>query len=130
MVIVGADRVTAGGDVCNKVGTYLKALAARDNRVPLYAAMPVSTIDWSIESGADIPIEERSASELIYMTGRAADGSIARVQVVPDDSPALNIGFDVTPARLITALITERGLCVANRAALRDAYADHCAVYA
>jgi methylthioribose-1-phosphate isomerase len=130
MVIVGADRVTARGDVCNKIGTYLKALAARDNRVPFYAAMPVSTIDWSIESGADIPIEERSASELIYMTGRAADGSIARVQVVPDDSPALNIGFDVTPARLITALITERGLCAANPAALRDAYADQRAIYA
>jgi methylthioribose-1-phosphate isomerase len=128
MVIVGADRVTAAGDVCNKVGTYLKALAARDNDVPFYAAMPVSTIDWSIESGADIPIEERSAAELIYMTGRAADGSTAKVQVVPDGSPALNIGFDVTPARLITGLLTERGLCAANRAALRLACADQRAV--
>jgi len=128
MVIVGADRVTASGDVCNKVGTYLKALAARDNHLPFYVAMPVSTIDWSIEAGADIPIEQRSAAEVTHVTGRAADGRIGTVQVVPDSSPALNLGFDVTPARLITALITERGVCAASRAALRLAYADQRAV--
>jgi len=128
MVIVGADRVTAGGDVCNKVGTYLKALAAKDNGIPFYAAMPMSTIDWSLEEGAEIPIEERSAAELTHMTGRTAEGGMATVQVVPDGSPALNLGFDVTPARLITALITERGLCSANRAALRAARGDRRAV--
>jgi methylthioribose-1-phosphate isomerase len=128
MVIVGADRVTAGGDVCNKVGTYLKALAARDNGIPFYAAMPMSTIDWSLEEGADIPIEERSAAELTHMTGRTAEGGMATVQVVPEGSPALNLGFDVTPARLITALITERGLCSANRAALRAVRGDRRAV--
>jgi len=128
MVIVGADRVTAGGDVCNKVGTYLKALAARDNGIPFYAAMPVSTIDWSIETGADIPIEERSSVELTHMTGRTAEGELATVRVVPEGSPALNLGFDVTPARLVTALITERGLCAANRTALRNAYRDPRAV--
>jgi methylthioribose-1-phosphate isomerase len=124
MVIVGADRVTAGGDVCNKVGTYLKALAARDNGVPFYAAMPVSTIDWSIESGAEIPIEERSAAELTHMTGSTGDGRLETVRVIPPGSPALNLGFDVTPARLITALITERGPCAANPAAMRHAYVD------
>jgi methylthioribose-1-phosphate isomerase len=128
MVIVGADRVSAGGDVCNKVGTYLKALAARDNGIPFYAAMPVSTIDWSIETGAEIPIEERPAEELTHMTGRTADGRMGTVRVVPEGSPALNLGFDVTPARLITALITERGLCDANFAALRTAYIDRRAV--
>jgi len=128
MVIVGADRVTAGGDVCNKVGTYLKALAARDNGIPFYAAMPVSTIDWSIETGAEIPIEERPAAELTHVTGRTADGGLSTVRVVPEGSPALNLGFDVTPARLITALITERGLCDVNPAALRTAYIDRRAV--
>jgi methylthioribose-1-phosphate isomerase len=120
--------VTAGGDVCNKVGTYLKALAARDNGIPFYAAMPVSTIDWSIETGADIPIEERSSAELTHMTGRTAEGELATVRVVPEGSPALNLGFDVTPARLVTALITERGLYAANRTALRNAYRDPRAV--
>jgi methylthioribose-1-phosphate isomerase len=120
MVIVGADRVTAAGDVCNKVGTYLKALAAHDNGIPFYAAMPVSTIDWSIEVGAEIPIEERSAEELTHMTGSTADGRLETIRVIPRDSPALNLGFDVTPARLITALITEHGMCAANHAAMRD----------
>ena len=123
MVIVGADRVTAGGDVCNKVGTYLKALAAHDNAIPFYAAMPVSTIDWSIEVGLEIPIEERSAAELTHMTGSTADGRLETIRVIPRGSPALNLGFDVTPARLITALITEHGLCAANHAAMRDSCA-------
>ncbi len=127
MVIVGADRVTAAGDVCNKVGTYLKALAAQDNGVPFYAAMPASTIDWSIEAGAEIPIEERSAAELTHMTGSTADGRLETIRVIPQGSPALNLGFDVTPARLITALITEHGPCAANRSAMRDTYANRAA---
>ena len=122
LVIVGSDRTTATGDVCNKVGTYLKALAAHDNRVPFYVALPVSTIDWSLDHGGDIPIEERSASELTHITGRASSGAIETVRVVPEGSAALNLAFDVTPARLVTALITERGICPASRAGLRQLY--------
>lgn len=124
MVIVGSDRVTAAGDVCNKVGTYLKALAAHDNGVPFYAAQPLSTIDWSLDGGGDIPIEERPASELTHITGRGASGAIETVRVVPEGSPALNLAFDVTPARLVTALITERGVCPASHAGLRDLNPD------
>jgi methylthioribose-1-phosphate isomerase len=124
MVIVGSDRVTASGDVCNKVGTYLKALAARDNAVPFYAALPSSTIDWSLDDGREIPIEERSASELTHMTGLTSSGAIETVRVVPEASPALNLAFDVTPARLVTALITERGICPASPAGLRGLYPD------
>ncbi len=124
LVIVGSDRTTAGGDVCNKVGTYLKALAARDNGVPFYAALPVSTIDWSLQAGSGIPIEERSPEEVTHMTGRAASGRIETVRLVPESSPALNLAFDVTPARLVTALITERGICSASRAGLRQMYPD------
>jgi methylthioribose-1-phosphate isomerase len=124
MVIVGSDRITASGDVCNKVGTYLKALAARDNAVPFYAALPSSTIDWSLDDGREIPIEERSASELTHMTGLTSSGAIETVRVVPEASPALNLGFDVTPARLVTALITERGICPASPAGLRGLYPD------
>jgi len=124
MVIVGSDRTTAAGDVCNKVGTYLKALAARDNDVPFYAALPLSTIDWTIHQGCDIPIEERSATELTHITGRNSSGAMESVRVVPEGSPALNLAFDVTPARLVTALITERGLCPANRAALQSLFPD------
>jgi methylthioribose-1-phosphate isomerase len=120
MVIVGSDRTTATGDVCNKVGTYLKALAARDNEVPFYVALPLSTIDWSMDRGCDIPIEERSAVELTHITGRTASGAMETVRVVPEGSPALNLGFDVTPARLVTALITECGLCPANPTALQS----------
>jgi methylthioribose-1-phosphate isomerase len=120
MVIVGSDRATAAGDVCNKVGTYLKALAAADNGVPFYAALPLSTIDWSIDAGGDIPIEERPPVELTHVTGRAASGAIHTVRVVPDSSAALNLAFDVTPARLVTALITDRGVCPATRAALHQ----------
>jgi len=124
MVIVGSDRITASGDVCNKVGTYLKALAARDNAVPFYAALPSSTIDWSLDDGREIPIEERSASELTHMTGLTSSGAIETVRVVPEASPALNLAFDVTPARLVTALITERGICPASAAGLRNLYPD------
>jgi methylthioribose-1-phosphate isomerase len=122
MVIVGSDRTTATGDVCNKVGTYLKALAARDNGVPFYAALPLSTIDWSLDQGGDIPIEERSATELTHITGRTSSGSRETVRVVPEGSPVLNLAFDVTPARLVTELITECGLCPASRAGLRSLY--------
>jgi methylthioribose-1-phosphate isomerase len=124
MVVVGSDRTTAAGDVCNKVGTYLKALAAWDNGVPFYAALPLSTIDWSLDQGRDIPIEERSAMELTHITGRTFSGAMETVRLVPEGSPALNLAFDVTPARLVTALITERGLCPANRAGLQSLYPD------
>jgi methylthioribose-1-phosphate isomerase len=124
MVIVGSDRITAAGDVCNKVGTYLKALAAYDNGVPFYAALPRSTIDWSLERGADIPIEERSPSELTHVTGRTPSGAMETIRVVPEGSGALNLGFDVTPARLVTALITERGVCAASPAGLQRLYPD------
>ena len=124
MVIVGSDRTTAAGDVCNKVGTYLKALAARDNGVPFYVALPLSTIDWSLDEGRDIPIEERSAMELTHITGRTSSGAMETVRVVPEGSPGLNMAFDVTPARLVTALITERGVCPASRAGLRSLYPD------
>jgi methylthioribose-1-phosphate isomerase len=124
MVIVGSDRTTATGDVCNKVGTYLKALAAYDNGVPFYAALPQSTIDWSLEHGADIPIEERSPIELTHITGRTRSGVTETIRVVPEGSRALNLAFDVTPARLVTALITERGICAATHAALQGLYPD------
>lgn len=124
MVIVGSDRTTAAGDVCNKVGTYLKALAARDNDIPFYAALPAGTIDWSLDQGGDIPIEERSATELTHVTGRSSSGAIETVRVVPEASPVLNLGFDVTPARLVSALITERGICAASRAGLHSTYPE------
>jgi methylthioribose-1-phosphate isomerase len=127
MVIVGSDRTTAAGDVCNKVGTYLKALAAFDNGVPFYAALPGSTIDWSLEHGADIPIEERSPSELTHITGLTRSGAMETIRVVPEGSAALNLAFDVTPARLVTALITERGICAATHAGLHRLYSDRSA---
>jgi methylthioribose-1-phosphate isomerase len=118
LVLVGSDRTTSTGDVCNKVGTYLKALAARDNDVPFYVALPLSTIDWGMVDGGDIPIEELSPEELTHVTGESASGSLERVRVVPKSSAALNIAFDVTPARLVTGLITERGVCAATRSGL------------
>jgi methylthioribose-1-phosphate isomerase len=124
MVIVGSDRTTAGGDVCNKVGTYLKALAARDNDVPFYAALPVSSIDWSLHAGSAIPIEERSPEEVTHITGRSSSGRIETIKLVPERSAALNLAFDVTPARLVTGLITERGMCSASRAGLQRLYPD------
>ena len=124
MVIVGSDRTTAAGDVCNKVGTYLKALAAGDNGVPFYAALPVSTIDWSLHAGSAIPIEERSPEEVTHITGRSSAGRIETVRLVPEASTALNLAFDVTPARLVTGLITERGVCTASRAGLQRLYPD------
>ncbi len=112
MVIVGADRVTSSGDVCNKIGTYLKALAAFDNQVPFYAAVPSPTIDWNMRDGlSEIPIEQRSADEVAWIQGLTADGEIVSVNVLPDGSPAANPAFDVTPARLVSGIITERGMC-------------------
>jgi methylthioribose-1-phosphate isomerase len=126
LVIVGTDRVTRAGDVANKIGTYLKALAARDNGVPFWVALPSSTIDWTISDGlSDIPIEERAQTEVTTMTGRALDGSIATIRIVPKDSPAANPAFDVTPARLVSGLITERGLCDANEFALTEMFKEH-----
>ncbi|MEA2899104.1 MAG: methylthioribose-phosphate isomerase [Bradyrhizobium sp.] len=125
LVIVGADRVTANGDVCNKIGTYLKALAAHDNGVPFYVALPSPTIDFSVDDGIrQIPIEQRAAEEVTTMTGRSADGRIETVRIVPDGSPVANYGFDVTPARLVTGLITERGVLRADRAALSAAFPE------
>jgi methylthioribose-1-phosphate isomerase len=119
LVIVGADRVTARGDAANKIGTYLKALAARANDVPFYIAAPRTTIDWTIEDGVrDIEIEERDATEVTHMTGRLDNGDIARVAIAARGSPALNPAFDVTPAELITGLITDRGVCPASREGL------------
>jgi methylthioribose-1-phosphate isomerase len=123
LVIVGTDRTTAQGDVCNKIGTYLKALAARDNGVPFYVALPGSTIDWTIRDGLkEIPIEERSATEVTHLRGKTAEGALAEIQVTPDGSPAGNYGFDVTPARLVTALITEKGVCAASEAGLKKLF--------
>src|SRR5205085_974 len=128
ITIVGADRVTAQGDVANKIGTYLKALAARDNGVPFYVALPSPTIDFSVVDGmTEIPIEQRGADEVTTMTGRTADGRIESVRIVPDRSNVANYGFDVTPARLITGLITERGVLAATRAALAQAFAERVA---
>jgi methylthioribose-1-phosphate isomerase len=125
LVITGADRVTATGDVCNKIGTYLKALSARDTGVPFYVALPSSTIDFALTDGlAEIPIEERAAAEVATMTGRTADGRIESITVVPDGSPVANYAFDVTPARLVTGLITERGVVAPTRAALAAAYPE------
>ncbi|MFO7630066.1 MAG: S-methyl-5-thioribose-1-phosphate isomerase [Prochlorococcaceae cyanobacterium] len=126
-VIVGSDRTTRTGDVCNKIGTYLKALAARDNGVPFYVALPSSTIDWSLDDGLrQIPIEARSAAEVAHIQGRVLSGSgageIASVRLSPDGSPGFNPAFDVTPARLVSALITERGVAAASEAGLRELY--------
>ena len=128
MVIVGTDRVTADGDVCNKIGTYLKALAAKDNGVPFYVALPSPTIDFSVSDGlAEIPIEQRSADEVATITGRTADGRVETVRIVPDGSAVANYGFDVTPARLVTGLVTERGVIAPNRGALAGAFAERAA---
>ena len=113
--IVGTDRVAANGDVANKIGTYLKALAAKDNGVPFYVALPHSTIDWTLEEGRKIPIEERSADEVLKMPGRLPDGSVVTVEIAAPGSPAGNPAFDVTPARLVTGFITERGIAPASR---------------
>ncbi len=125
VVIVGTDRTTARGDVCNKIGTYLKALAARDNGVAFYVALPSPTIDFRVADGvAEIPIEERGAEEVSHMSGLTADGRLETVRIVPEGARVANYGFDVTPARLVTGLITERGVIRAERAALVAAFPE------
>lgn len=124
LVITGTDRVTANGDVVNKIGTYLKALAAFDNGVPFYVALPFSTIDWSVATGREVPIEERSADEVLKMAGRLPDGSVAIVDIAAPGSPAANPAFDLTPARLVSGLITERGLTAASSEGLLQLYPE------
>jgi len=124
VVIVGTDRVAASGDVANKIGTYLKALAAKDNDIPFYVALPHSTIDWTIDDGFKIPIEERSSDEVLKMPGRLPDGSVVTVEIAAPGSGAGNPAFDVTPARLVTGLITERGICPASAEGLMKLYPD------
>jgi len=125
MVIVGTDRTTAQGDVCNKIGTYLKALAARANGVPFYVALPSPSIDWSLRDGLrEIPIEERPSAEVTHVQGRDEQGRVLMVQIAPDATPARNPAFDVTPAHLITGLITERGVCAATAQALAAMWPD------
>lgn len=125
LCITGTDRTTSCGDVCNKIGTYLKALAANDNDVPFYVALPSSTIDWTIDAGVGvIPIEQRDGDEVARVTGRTDDGDVVSVTVTPEGTPVANHAFDVTPARLVTALITDRGVCAASRAALAALYPD------
>ncbi|MDK9698161.1 MAG: S-methyl-5-thioribose-1-phosphate isomerase [Siculibacillus sp.] len=125
VVIVGTDRTTADGDVCNKIGTYLKALAAHDNGVPFYVALPSPTIDFRVADGvAEIPIEQRAAEEVSHMTGMTGDGRVETVRIVPEGARVANYGFDVTPARLVTGLVTERGVIAADRAALVAAFPE------
>ncbi len=123
LCIVGTDRTTRRGDVCNKIGTYLKALAARANGVPFHVALPQSTIDWTLDDGVrEIPIEERDATEVTHMTGRLPDGSLATVEIVAPGSAAANFAFDVTPAHLVTSLVTERGICAATAEGLASLF--------
>jgi methylthioribose-1-phosphate isomerase len=125
LCIVGTDRTTATGDVANKIGTYLKALAAKDNGVPFYVALPSPTIDWTINDGLrEIPIEERAGEEVTRIQGRAGDGRVLSIQLTPDGSPARNYAFDVTPARLVSGLITERGVCAASRDGLSSLFPE------
>ncbi len=125
LCLTGTDRATASGDVCNKIGTYQKALAARDNGVPFYVGLPHSTIDWTIRDGVrDIPIEERDGAEVTSISGRTRSGEVATVQLTPDGSAAANFAFDVTPARLVTALVTERGICDASAEGLASLYPE------
>ena len=124
LVIVGTDRVTSNGDVANKIGTYLKALAAHDNHVPFYVALPYTTIDWENDDGFAIEIEERSDDEVLAMTGRLADGTVVKVDIAAPGSPAGNPAFDITPARLVTGFITERGVTDASSAGLKRLYPE------
>jgi methylthioribose-1-phosphate isomerase len=129
LCIVGTDRTTRSGDVANKIGTYLKALAAKDNGVEFYVALPSSTVDWALTDGvAQIPIEQRSAQEVTRMTGRDASGQVVSIDIAAPGSPAANYAFDVTPARLVTGLITERGVCAASEAGLFSLYPEQAAI--
>jgi methylthioribose-1-phosphate isomerase len=131
LCIVGCDRVAANGDACNKIGTYLKALAARDCQVPFYVCLPSPTIDWTMRDGvAQIPIEERSADEVRLMRGLGPDGQTTSVAVTLPDTPVSNPGFDVTPARLVTGLVTERGVCPASAEGLAQLFPERASVSA
>jgi methylthioribose-1-phosphate isomerase len=126
LCLTGTDRTARNGDVCNKIGTYLKALAAHDNKIPFYVCLPGPTIDWSTADGvADIPIEEREAVEVTQVSGKTASGETASVQITPDGVQARNFAFDVTPARLVSGLITERGICPASEAGLESLFPEH-----
>jgi methylthioribose-1-phosphate isomerase len=128
IVIVGTDRTTARGDVCNKIGTYLKALAAKANGVPFYVALPSPTIDWTVQDGlAEIPIEERTGREVTHVQGKTSDGTVLEVQISPDGTGARNPAFDVTPAELVTGLITERGICPATPEGMAQMFPEHAA---
>jgi len=122
MCIVGTDRTLSNGDVCNKIGTYLKALAAHDNNVPFYVALPSSTIDWEIKEGKDIPIEERNSEELSHVEGMDENNEIKKILIYPKKSKAMNLAFDVTPAKYVTGLITEKGICEASSDALKKMF--------
>ena len=122
MCIVGTDRTLANGDVCNKVGTYLKALAAHDNSVPFYVALPSSTIDWNIKDHKDIPIEERNSEELSHIEGFDEKWNVKKIQIYPKKSKAMNLAFDVTPAKYVTGLITEKGVCEASKEGLKKLF--------
>ncbi len=122
MCIVGTDRTLANGDVCNKVGTYLKALAAKDNNVPFYVALPSSTIDWEIKNYKDIPIEERNSEELSHIEGLDENGKVKKIQIYPKKSKSMNLAFDITPAKYVTGLITEKGVCEASEKGLKDLF--------
>ena len=125
LCITGTDRTTATGDVCNKIGTYLKALAARDNGIPFYVGLPSPTIDWTLSDGvAEIPIEQRDGAEVSEMTGRTGDGRIETVTITPQGSGVANYAFDVTPARLVTGLITERGVARPDRDGLLELFPE------
>jgi len=125
LCLVGSDRTTRSGDVCNKIGTYLKALAASDNDVPFYVCLPSTTIDWNIDDGiAEIPIEQRDGREVSEINGKLENGAISRVAIAPDETPVANYAFDVTPARLVTGLITERGVFEASETGLAQAFPD------
>jgi len=122
MCIVGTDRTLATGDVCNKIGTYLKALSAKDNDVPFYVALPSSTIDWDLKDYKDIPIEERNSEELSHVEGLDETGNVKKIRVYPKKSKAMNLAFDVTPSKYVTALITEKGICEASSDGLRKLF--------
>jgi methylthioribose-1-phosphate isomerase len=125
LVLVGTDRTTREGDVANKIGTYLKALAAKDNNIPFYVALPSTTLDMSIRNGlTEIPIEERDQNEVKYITGKRSDGQLDSVLICPETTSASNFGFDVTPSRFVTALITERGVCNANESGILSLFPE------
>ena len=122
MCIVGTDRTLSNGDVCNKIGTYLKALAAHDNNIPFYVALPSSTIDWEIKEGKDIPIEERNSEELSHVEGVDENNEIKKVLIYPKKSKVMNLAFDVTPAKYVTSLITEKGISEASYEGLKKLF--------